>query len=112
VLACYAKGQTRISHAERLRIKESDRLSATRSELTKMGANITETNDGLLIQGPSKLRGCAIDSHNDHRIAMACAVAALGAEGVTVIGNSQCINKSYPQFVQDLKTLGAKVYVK
>jgi len=112
VLACYAEGQTQISHAERLRIKESDRLLATRSELTKMGANITETNDGLLIQGPSKLRGCTIDPHNDHRIAMACAVAALGAEGVTVIRDSQCINKSYPKFVEDLKTLGAKVYVR
>jgi len=112
VLACYAEGQTRISHAKRLRIKESDRLSATRSELTKMGANITETKDGLLIQGPSKLRGCEIDPHNDHRIAMACAAAALGAGGVTIIKDSQCINKSYPQFVHDLKNLGAKVYVR
>ncbi|MBS7644378.1 3-phosphoshikimate 1-carboxyvinyltransferase [Candidatus Bathyarchaeota archaeon] len=112
VLACYAEGQTQISHAERLRIKESDRLSAIRVELTKMGAEITETRDGLLIQGPSKLRGCVIDPHNDHRIAMACAVAALGAEGITVIRDSQCINKSYPKFVQDLRNLGAKVYVK
>lgn len=112
VLACYAEGQTQISHAERLRIKESDRLSALRVELTKMGANITETEDGLLIQGPSKLRGCIINPHNDHRIAMACAVAALGAEGITIIRNSQCINKSYPKFVQDLRNLGAKAYVR
>jgi len=111
-IACYAKGKTRIFNAGRLRLKESDRLAAISMELKKMGAKIVELKDSLIINGPTRLHGATIDPHNDHRIAMACAVAALKAEGATRIKNQKCINKSYPNFVLDLKKLGAVTNVR
>ncbi|MFA5363823.1 MAG: 3-phosphoshikimate 1-carboxyvinyltransferase [Candidatus Bathyarchaeia archaeon] len=109
VLACFADGCSEIFNAKRLRYKESDRLDSICTELTKMGADITETEDGLKITGSKQLHSATIDPHNDHRIAMACAVAALGAKGETKIQDVECINKSYPQFFDDLRVLGAKV---
>jgi 3-phosphoshikimate 1-carboxyvinyltransferase len=109
VLACYAEGTSEIYDAKRLRYKESDRLDSICAELRKMGADICVKEDGLTINGSSALHGAAIDPHNDHRIAMACAVAALGAKGKTKIQNVECINKSYPQFFNDLRVLGADV---
>ncbi|MCW3994566.1 MAG: 3-phosphoshikimate 1-carboxyvinyltransferase [Candidatus Bathyarchaeota archaeon] len=108
-LACYAKGTSRVFGARRLRLKESDRLESLYSELTKMGAKIRINDDGLTVQGGNRLHGAVIDSHNDHRIAMACTVAALGAEGETVIQNAECTRKSYPQFFTHLKQIGADV---
>ena len=109
VLGCYAEGHSLIYNAKRLRYKESDRLDSISTELKKMGADITVNEDGLAINGGNKLQGATVDPHNDHRIAMACAVAALGAEGKTKIQNVECINKSYPQFFSDLRLLGANV---
>ncbi len=108
-LACFAEGATRIFNAQRLRLKESDRLTSLFTELRKMGADITIDAGSLVIRGPSSLHGAVIDPHDDHRIAMACAVAALGAEGETVIENAECVRKSYPQFFTDLRALGADV---
>jgi 3-phosphoshikimate 1-carboxyvinyltransferase len=109
VLACYAKGTSHIFGAQRLRLKESDRLESLYLELTKMGAQIAINSEGLIIEGGSPLHGAKIDPHNDHRIAMACAVAALGADGESTIQNAQCVRKSYPQFFTHLKQLGADV---
>ena len=109
VLACYAKGVSRIFGARRLKLKESDRLSSLYSELTKMGAQIHVDDDGLTVRGGCRLHGAVIDPHNDHRIAMACAVAALGAEANTTIQNAECVRKSYPQFFTHLKQIGADV---
>ncbi len=109
VLACYADGISRISGASRLRLKESDRLQSLHSELSKMGAQIKAEKEGLAIQGGAALCGALIDPHNDHRIAMACAVAALGAEGKTTIANAECIRKSYPMFFTHLKQIGADI---
>ena len=109
VLACYAEGHSEIYNAKRLRYKESDRLDSISTELKKMGANIIVNEDGLTINGGCPLHGATIDPHNDHRIAMACAVAALGAKGETKIQDVECINKSYPQFFSDLRVLGANV---
>jgi 3-phosphoshikimate 1-carboxyvinyltransferase len=109
VLACYAEGHSEIYNAKRLRYKESDRLDSISTELKKMGANIIVNEDGLTINGGCPLHGATIDPHNDHRIAMACAVAALGAKGETKIQDVECINKSYPQFFSDLRKLGANV---
>jgi len=109
VLACYAEGSSEIYNAQRLRYKESDRLDSICTELKKMGADIVVIDDGLTINGARALHGANIDPHNDHRIVMACAVAALGAGGETKIRNVECINKSYPQFFSDLRVLGANV---
>ena len=107
-LACYADGTSHITGAKRLRLKESDRLASVHAELSKMGADIAITEDDLTIKG-TQLNGTVIDSHNDHRIAMSVAVAALGAEGKTIITLAECIRKSYPQFFHHLKQLGAEV---
>jgi 3-phosphoshikimate 1-carboxyvinyltransferase len=109
VLMCYAKGTSHILGANRLRLKESNRLESLYFELKNMGAQITINNDGLIIEGGSPLHGATIDPHNDHRIAMACAVAALGAEGKTTIQNAECVRKSYPQFFTHLKQIGANI---
>ena len=109
VLACYAEGKSTIFNAARLRLKESDRLESITTELRKMGADIIATEDTLVINGGHKLHGATVDPHNDHRIAMSCAVAALGAKGETKIQDIECINKSYPQFFSDLRVLGADI---
>lgn len=109
VLACVAKGTSVISGVRRLRFKESDRIEALREELSKMDADIKVLDDKLVIKGASKLKGAEIDPHGDHRIAMACAVAALVAEGETIIHNAECINKSYPDFIRDMRLLGVEV---
>jgi 3-phosphoshikimate 1-carboxyvinyltransferase len=108
-LACFAKGTSKITGAQRLRLKESDRLQSLNAEFTKMGAEIEADSSSLAVKGASALHGALIDSHNDHRIAMACAVAALCAEGQTIIQNAQCVRKSYPQFFLHLKHLGAEI---
>lgn len=104
VIGCYAKGETKIYNARRLRTKESDRLSAISNELRKMNADIEELEDGLVIK-ESKLKGAIIDPHNDHRIGMACAIAGINAKGKTIIENENCVKKSYPNFFNDLKNL-------
>jgi len=109
VLACYSKGTSKIYNAKRLRYKESDRLASLHLELKKMGAEITMKEDGLVIRGPCAMHGATIDPHNDHRIAMACAVAALSARSETKIENSECVSKSYPRFFDDLRSLGANI---
>jgi 3-phosphoshikimate 1-carboxyvinyltransferase len=108
VMACFAKGTSEITGAGRLHYKESDRLLSITEELGKMGAEITEHQDGLTIKG-TPLHEATIDPHNDHRIAMATAVAALSAEGETTIQHAECIRKSYPQFFTHLKQLGANI---
>jgi len=109
VLGCYAKGRTVILNARRLRIKESDRIESLVTELNRMAAKVTTLGDDIVVEGPCKLRGAAIDSHHDHRIAMACSVAALGADGETEIQNADCVSKSYPRFYEDLRSLGGNV---
>jgi len=109
VLACYSKGVSRIYNAKRLRYKESDRLASLHLELKKMGAEISMKEDELIIRGSCKMHGATINPHNDHRIAMACAVSALGASGETKIQNAECVNKSYPSFFDDLRLLGANI---
>ena len=109
VLACYAKGTSKIYDAYRLRYKESDRLLSLYLELKKMGAQIAMDESSLTVKGPCALHGAVIDPHNDHRIAMACSVAALGASGETRIQNAECVRKSYPRFFSDLRVLGVDV---
>ncbi|MGA3110674.1 MAG: 3-phosphoshikimate 1-carboxyvinyltransferase [Candidatus Bathyarchaeia archaeon] len=108
-LACFAKGTSKITGARRLKLKESDRLQSLHAEFTKMGAKIKVDSSSLTIKETSGLHGATINPHNDHRIAMACAVAALRAEKQTLIQNAQCVRKSYPQFFIHLKQLGAEI---
>ncbi|HWR08965.1 3-phosphoshikimate 1-carboxyvinyltransferase [Sporomusa sp.] len=97
VAALFAEGQTVVQGAEELRVKETDRLKAVTLELGKMGAAITETPDGLVIEGPQQLNFAACYSHHDHRMAMALAVAGMAAQGVE-IAEPDCVKISYPDF--------------
>ena len=105
VAACVAGGTTRIRDAAELRVKESDRIAAVAAELGKMGARITETPDGLEIQGGARLTGARVHSRGDHRMAMALAVAGLVADGPTVIEDADCIATSFPGFADLLNRL-------
>ena len=103
--ACFADGVTVIRDAAELKVKESNRIAAMTENLRAMGADVTETEDGMIIQGGRPLHGAVIDSRNDHRIAMTFAVAALAAEGETSIPQWDCVNISYPGFLGDLRKL-------
>lgn len=107
--AVFAKGETRIVNASRLRAKESDRLFTTAAALQSLGADIREDGDGLYIRGGKPIEGGIADSYGDHRIAMAAAIAALSAEGESVIRGAEAVHKSYPGFWRDLESLGGKV---
>ena len=104
-LACFAQGTTVIRDAAELKVKESNRIAVMVENLSAMGADITETEDGMIIHGGRPLHGAVIESHLDHRIAMTFAVTGLCAEGVTQINGAECVNISYPQFYQDLENL-------
>lgn len=108
-IATVAEGVTVIRDAQELRVKESDRIKAIVKELRKMGATVKELPDGMVIVGRSKLRGTQVESHNDHRVAMALAVAAVLAEGETLLSDADCIAVSFPDFPRVLASLGVKV---
>lgn len=109
VVAALRVGQeTRLFNAARLRIKESDRLEAVTVELAKLGARIEAFPDSLTITGVSHFTGGVTDSHNDHRIAMALAVAATRAEGDVIISGAGSVKKSYPHFFNDYERLGGQ----
>ena len=104
-MACYAKGTTVIRDAAELKVKESNRITVMAENLRAMGADVTETEDGMIIHGGRPLHGAVIDSKKDHRIAMTFAVTALAAEGETEILDADCVNISYPGFYSDLARL-------
>lgn len=103
--ATQAEGQTVISGAKELKVKESDRIHSVASQLNKMGADIKETDDGFIINGPTKLKGATVDSFDDHRIAMMLSIAGLTAEGETEILNSDCVKISFANFYEVLKKI-------
>ncbi len=105
ILATQAEGETVIRDAEELRVKETDRIRAVVENLQRMGADIRELPDGMVISGKQKLKGAKIDSFGDHRIAMAFAVAGLVAEGETEIENADCVEISHPDFFRQLEGL-------
>jgi molybdopterin converting factor small subunit len=108
-LASYCKGTTVIQGVSRLAHKESNRALTLQEEFGKMGVEIELQDDLMLIKGGNGVKGAAVHSHHDHRIAMACAVAALKASGETVISEAQAINKSYPDFYEHIAALGGVV---
>ncbi len=105
VLAAAAEGETRITGAGRLRLKESDRLQTTAAMLQALGADIRETEDGLTIIGAPALTGGCADAAGDHRIAMSAAAAASVSEGTVTVLGAECVKKSYPRFWEDLEAL-------
>ena len=108
VVGSQIPGGIRIRDAGELRLKESDRLATTASNLRAMGAEVEEFEDGLSVSGPVRLRGAKINSHGDHRIAMSFSIAALIAEGETEIDGSECVAISFPEFYGLLESLAVR----
>lgn len=110
VLATQSKGTTKIVNAGRLRLKESDRLFAMASELNKLGADITEESDALIINGPTPLTGGVVHSHKDHRIAMALGIASLICSEELILEDAEVVSKSYPDFWRDFTQMGGIIH--
>jgi len=110
VTACFAKGETRLYNVPQARLKETDRISVMKEELKKMGANIKELDDGLVIQGSSgnMLKGTEVSGHEDHRVIMALAIAALGAKDPTIIDNINAVSITFPNFFKLLNQITLK----
>ncbi len=110
-LGAFSGGKTIIKGAQRLRYKESDRIKSVVDNLKLIGTDVTETEDGMIINGSARLHSARLKGYNDHRIVMAFSVAALFLDGETVIDDAESINKSYPAFFKDYNKIGGKAYV-
>ncbi len=108
VAGCLAQGETRLLNVPQARLKETDRIHTMCEELKKMGADIEELADGLIIR-QSKLKGCRVCGHDDHRIVMALAVAGLNTEGETIIDTAEAMNVTFPEFVDLMRSCGGKM---
>jgi 3-phosphoshikimate 1-carboxyvinyltransferase len=105
VVACFAQGPTRIRNIANLRLKETDRMKAIKTELEKLGATVTVTEDEIQIEPPAQVSSARIATYDDHRMAMSFAVAGLQVPGI-VIENPDCVTKTFPQFWTRLEELG------
>ena len=108
VAACFCNGISQITGASELRVKETDRLAVMARQLKKMGAKIDEHQDGLTIYGGNELKGCELDSEDDHRVAMSLAIASIMANSNSMLRRSEAAAISYPDFWSDLKRLQEK----
>lgn len=108
VAACFAEGETRLVNVPQARLKETDRISVMCRELMKMGADIEELPDGLIIRG-SKLKGTAVCGHDDHRVVMSLAIAGLNCSGETLIDTAEAMNVTFPTFVDCILECGGKI---
>jgi 3-phosphoshikimate 1-carboxyvinyltransferase len=110
IVACAAQGETRFVNVAQARIKETDRIAVMKEELLKMGAAVTEHDDGLTVRH-SALKGAQVSGHDDHRVVMALALAGMIAEGETTIDTAEAAAVTYPTFVEDFKKIGAKIEI-
>ena len=110
VLAALSEGETRIINGERLRIKESDRITSIKTELNKLGGNVSEEGDSLIIQGVEGFRGgITVNAWNDHRIAMSLAIASTRCEKEIILEEAESVRKSYPHFWDDFVKMGGEI---
>ena len=112
VAALFAEGTTTVRDAQELRVKETDRLAVMTAELTKLGATITETEDGFVITGVQSLTGATVDGHDDHRLSMSLVVAGLTAKGETTVLDARCASDSFPGYAETMASLGADVVIR
>ncbi len=109
VAATQAAGKSRVRDAAELRVKEVDRITVLAGELRKMAVDVAEYPDGFTVSGPVRLYGAEVDSHDDHRLGMALAVAGLVTHGETLIDRADCVADSFPDFVETMQALGANI---
>ncbi|MEA4847819.1 MAG: 3-phosphoshikimate 1-carboxyvinyltransferase, partial [Clostridiaceae bacterium] len=107
VAACFAEGKTTFINLAHVRVKETDRVAVMENELKKLGADIEIGPDHMIVNGGKTLTGAVVESHDDHRVAMALAVAGLFAQGETIVKDSECANVSFPKFYEKMNALGA-----
>jgi 3-phosphoshikimate 1-carboxyvinyltransferase len=112
VAALAAHGETVVRDAQELRVKETDRIAVMAAELSKLGAEITETPDGFVIQGPQELNSATVDGHDDHRVSMSLSVAGLVTDAETTVLDARCAGDSFPSFAETLTGLGADIVVR
>jgi 3-phosphoshikimate 1-carboxyvinyltransferase len=105
VAAAKARGITKITGVRELRVKESDRIASMASELQKMGVKVEELEDGIIIEGRDNLKPAVINSYGDHRVAMSMVIAGLTASGETTIEDTDCVNTSFPRFMDMIESL-------
>jgi len=110
VAGCFAEGETRLVNVPQARLKETDRIRVMYEELGKMGADIKELPDGLVIK-KSKLRGCPVSGYNDHRVVMALTVAGLNIGGETVIDTAEAVNVTFPDFIELIRSCGGDILI-
>lgn len=108
VAGCFAEGETRLVNVPQARMKETDRIHVMCTELSRMGADIRELPDGLVIRN-SRLKGCRVSGHDDHRVVMALAVAGLNIEGDTVIDTAEAVNITFPEFPELIRACGGNL---
>ena len=108
VMGCFARGETRLRNVEHARIKETDRIAVMCCELRKLGADIAELPDGLVIR-ESALRGAAVEGHDDHRVVMALALAGLHVDGTTTVATAEAAAVTFPDFADKMHQLGANL---
>ncbi len=111
IVASYAEGKTEFINAKRLRLKESDRLVTTRKMIENLGGKAFEEPESLTVEGVRKLKGGKTESFNDHRLAMASAIGSIISENKVIIKDAEAVNKSYPKFYEDFKSLGGNIDV-
>jgi len=111
VAALLAEGRTVVRGAQELRVKETDRISVMAGELAKMGAKITETPDGFIIDGPQQLTAATVEGHDDHRVSMSLSVASLVADGDSTVMDARCASDSFPGFAETMTGLKANIVV-
>ena len=110
VVACFAEGPTKLLNVPQARLKETDRIAVMAGELGKLGADITELPDGLIIE-PAPLHAADLSGHSDHRIVMALSLAGLALEGTTTIDTAEAVNVTFPNYVQLMQSLGANLQI-
>jgi 3-phosphoshikimate 1-carboxyvinyltransferase len=111
VAALFAEGESIVRDAGELRVKETDRIAVMVAELTRLGAQITETPDGFTLRGAQSLAGDVVEGHDDHRIAMSLVVAGLAAQGETRVLDARCAGDSFPGFAETFRGIGGDVIV-
>lgn len=108
VTACFAQGETRLVNVPQARLKETDRIAVMREELSKMGADVEELADGLVIRS-SRLEACSVHGHADHRVIMALAIAGIALDGETTISTAEALSVTFPTFVELMRSVGATI---
>jgi 3-phosphoshikimate 1-carboxyvinyltransferase len=112
VVACFANGTTRFEGVGMIRKKETDRIAVMKEVLTKMGAEIEDEEEAMIIHGGRPLSGTLVESYDDHRVAMALALAGLAADGETIVNDAECVGVSFPNFYEVMNSVGAGFVVK